>query len=116
MGDPVRLHQALDKLVENAVSFHVSGTPVELKLEEQADTVSLQVLNQGPLIEPTMQQQIFNSMISHRPLKDDRPHMGLGLYIVRTIMEHHGGKVSVRNVDDGRTGAAFTITLPMAET
>ncbi|WP_417908487.1 ATP-binding protein [Candidatus Electronema sp. PJ] len=110
--DPVRLHQALDKLVENAVSFHVAETPVELRLEQQADTVSMQVINQGPTIEPAWQQQIFNSMTSHRPLKDDRPHMGLGLYIVRTILEHHGGKVSVRNLEDGRSGVVFSITLP----
>ncbi len=111
-GDPVRLHQALDKLVENAVSFHVPETPVELRLEQQADTVSLQVINQGPPIDPAVQQQIFNSMVSNRPVKDDRPHMGLGLYIVRTIMEHHGGRVSVRNLEDGRTGVIFAITLP----
>ena len=113
-GDPVRLRQALDKLVENAVSFHAPDTPVELWLERQGETVAVQVMNQGPSIEPGLQQQIFNSMTSHRPLKDDRPHMGLGLYIVRTIMEHHGGKVSVRNLDDGRSGAAFTVTLPAA--
>jgi two-component system, OmpR family, sensor histidine kinase ChvG len=111
-GDPVRLHQVLDKLVENAVSFHAPETPVELRLERQGETVAVQVVNQGPVIETGLQQQIFNSMTSHRPLKDDRPHMGLGLYIVRTIMEHHGGKVSVRNLDDGRSGVVFTISLP----
>ncbi|WP_420208342.1 ATP-binding protein [Candidatus Electronema sp. JC] len=113
-GDPVRLRQALEKLVENAVSFHAPDTPVELRLERQAETVAVQVINQGPTIEPGLQQQIFNSMTSHRPLKDDRPHMGLGLYIVRTIMEHHGGKVSVRNLDDGRSGVVFAISLPAA--
>jgi signal transduction histidine kinase len=93
------------------VSFHRSGTPVELRLEQQKDLVSLQVINQGPPIEPTLQQQIFNSMVSHRPVKEDRPHMGLGLYIVRTIMEHHGGQVSVRNLEDGRSGVVFAVTL-----
>jgi signal transduction histidine kinase len=113
--DPVRLHQALDKLVENAVSFHTPETPVELQLEQQTETISMHVINQGSTIEPALQQQIFNSMISHRPLKDDRPHMGLGLYIVRTILEHHGGKVSVQNLEDGRTGVAFAISLPRAK-
>lgn len=111
-GDPVRLRQALDKLVENAVSFHSPGTPVELRLELYADTVSMQVINQGPTIDPDMQQQIFNSMVSNRPVKDKRPHMGLGLYIVRTVLEHHSGGVSVQNLEDGRAGVVFTITLP----
>jgi two-component system sensor histidine kinase ChvG len=114
-GDPVRLHQALDKLVENAVSFHLPETPVELRLEQQSATVILQVINQGPTIESSLQQQIFNSMTSHRPIKDDRPHMGLGLYIVRTILDHHSGKVSVRNLDDDRSGVAFVLSLPKAK-
>ncbi len=111
-GDPVRLRQALDKLVENAVSFHKPGTPIELKLAQHSDTISMQVINQGATIEPEMQQQIFNSMVSNRPLKDNRPHMGLGLYIVRTVLEHHRGRVSVQNLENG-TGVMFTITLPI---
>ncbi|MCI5145305.1 MAG: HAMP domain-containing protein [Candidatus Electrothrix sp. AR3] len=113
-GDPVRLHQALDKLVENAFSFHTPDTPILLQLVQQDDTVSMQVTNQGPTIDPAMQHQIFNSMVSNRPLKDARPHMGLGLYIVRTILEHHGGKVSVQNLEN-ESGVMFTLTLPLVD-
>jgi dedicated sortase system histidine kinase len=111
-GDPVRLHQALDKLVENAVSFHRPDTPVELMLMRRAGIATLQVINQGGTIDPAMQHQIFNSMVSCRMTKDDHPHLGLGLYIVRTILKHHGGRVSVQNLQNGRTGVAFTVTLP----
>jgi len=111
-GDPVRLRQALDKLVENAVSFHQAGTPIELLLTQQADMVLLQVVNQGPVLDPSLQRQIFNSMVSSRTEQDGRPHLGLGLYIVRTILKHHGGAVSVSNLQDGRHGVAFTLTLP----
>ena len=111
-GDPVRLRQALDKLVENAVSFHASDTPIELLLEKNEDYISLLVINQGPIIEPDQQQQIFHSMISSRTVKDKSPHLGLGLYIVRTVLDHHDGRVGVQNLSDGRTGVVFTITLP----
>lgn len=111
-GDPVRLRQALDKIIENAVSFHDPETAVELQMEESEETVSLLVINQGPLIEPDMQQQIFHSMISSRAVKDTSPHLGLGLYIVRTVLDHHHGQVSVQNLSDGRKGVIFTITLP----
>ncbi|MCI5167137.1 MAG: hypothetical protein D3903_13840 [Candidatus Electrothrix sp. GM3_4] len=112
-GDPVRLRQAVEKLVENAVSFHAPGTPIELQLEQHGDdNISLLVINQGPIIEPDMQQQIFHSMISNRAVKDKLPHLGLGLYIVRTVSDHHDGRVSVQNLSDGRTGVIFTITLP----
>jgi dedicated sortase system histidine kinase len=111
-GDPVRLRQALEKLVENAVSFHTPGTAIELQLEQHENDISLLVINQGPIIEPDMQQQIFHSMISNRAVKDKLPHLGLGLYIVRTVLDHHDGRVSVQNLSDGRTGVVFTITLP----
>lgn len=111
-GDPVRLRQALDKLVENAVSFHTPETPIELILKNDEDNISLLVINQGPSIDPDKQQQIFHSMISNRAVKDTSPHLGLGLYIVRTVLDHHDGQVSVQNLDDGRTGVIFTITLP----
>lgn len=112
-GDPVRLRQAMDKLVENAVSFHRPNTPIELILVQKAGTASLQVINQGSSIEPAIQHQIFNSMVTIRTTKDDRPHLGLGLYIVRTILKHHGGKVSVQNLQDDRVGVVFTLTLPV---
>ncbi len=111
-GDPVRLRQALEKLVENAVSFHTPGTTIELQLEQYENDISLLVINQGPTIEPDMQQQIFHSMISSRAVKDKSPHLGLGLYIVRTVLDHHDGRVNVQNLSDGRTGVVFTITLP----
>lgn len=112
-GDPGRLRQALDKLVENAVSFHLSDTPVTLLLEQSQTMASLAVMNHGRTIDPAMQQQIFNSMVSSRTGQDDRPHLGLGLYIASTILQHHGGTVSVHNLEDDVRGVVFTLTLPM---
>ncbi len=114
MGDPGRLRQALDKLVENAVSFHTPGTPVELILEQAGGRVSIRVENQGPVIGPELQQQIFGSMVSVRPVQDGQPHLGLGLYIVRTIVEHHRGTVEVRNLDPPKQGVVFILSLPLA--
>ncbi len=65
-ADPVRLHQALDKLVENAVSYHTPGTQIELNLIKHETSISLQVINQGETIDRAMQQQIFNYMFSSR--------------------------------------------------
>lgn len=114
-GDPVRLRQALDKLVENAVSFHLKDTAVEIFLTSDLKSISVQVVNQGGTIEPALHSQIFNSMVSSRKEKDAHPHLGLGLYIVRTIIQYHGGTVSVCNLSDGRDGVVFTMTFPVAE-
>lgn len=109
-GDPTRIHQMLDKLIENAVSFHTAGSPIEITLTAKADSIVLQVANQGPTIPPELRNQIFNSMVSLRRQKDKQPHLGLGLYIVRTIVEHHHGTISAGTTEDG-TGTVFTLTL-----
>ncbi len=109
-GDPSRIRQMLDKLVENAISFHYPRTPIEISLLENNGTITLTVANQGPTIPKELQNQIFNSMVSYRQQKDTRPHLGLGLYIVRTIVEHHQGKVSVHSSADGKS-TVFTLRL-----
>lgn len=111
-GDPDRIRQAIDKLIENGISFHQQDTPIELHLSKTGSSVELKVVNQGPSIPEDKLAQIFNSMVSVRKHQGSRPHMGLGLYVVRTIIEHHGGKVSAANLDNERTGAAFAISLP----
>jgi len=109
-GDPARIRQMLDKLVDNAISFHRPGTPIEISLTEQNGHLQLTVANQGPTIPDELQGQIFNSMVSYRKQKGSGPHLGLGLYIVRTIVEHHQGTVSVTALKDGE-GTIFTLEL-----
>ena len=111
-GDPDRIRQMLDKLIENGVAFHTEGTPIELRLGKERDAIVLQVANQGPEIPAERQGQIFNSMVSIRTQKDSKPHLGLGLYIVRTIVEHHRGTVTAGGLTDGKNGVVFTIRLP----
>ncbi len=111
-GDPDRLRQMLDKLIENSVAFHDSGTAVELHLKSTKSFHLLQVINQGPEIPEDMREQIFNSMVSVRSKKDARPHLGLGLFIVRSIAEHHGGKVTATNLQGDQQGVCFSIQLP----
>lgn len=110
-GDPVLLHQAFDKLIENAVSYHTPGTPVELVLQKNKESALLQVINQGSTINPALHHQIFNYMFSSRVSADTLPHLGLGLYITKTIIEHHGGRIMVDNLPDEKEGVVFTVTL-----
>ena len=51
-------------------------------------------------------------MVSIRTQNDSKPHLGLGLYIVRTIVEHHRGTVTAGGLTDGKNGVVFTIRLP----
>lgn len=111
-GDPDRIRQAIDKLIENGVSFHQEETPIELHLIKNGAWVELKVINQGPPIPEDRLGQIFNSMVSVRSHKGGKPHLGLGLYVVRTIIEHHGGTVRAENLNNDRQGAVFIISLP----
>jgi len=111
-GDADRLRQMIEKLIDNAVSFHTPNTAITLLLTKEENTLTLHISNQGPEIEEEKQGQIFNSMVSLRSRKKSSPHLGLGLYIVRTITQHHGGTVRVENLAGHETGVCFIINLP----
>jgi dedicated sortase system histidine kinase len=111
-GDPGRIRQLLDKLIENSVSFHTPDTPIEIDLQRTDRQIVLTVTNQGPTIPAEIRSQIFNSMVSRRVKHDSRPHLGLGLYVARTIILHHQGTIAVDTPADGRDGAVFTLRFP----
>jgi dedicated sortase system histidine kinase len=111
-GDVDRLLQALDKLIENAVSYHAPGTSIELSLNHFGNWTTLQIVNQGAPLDPAIRHRIFDYMVSSRVSKDTRPHLGLGLYVARTIIDHHGGTLTADNLQDGRQGVVFSVKFP----
>jgi two-component system, OmpR family, sensor histidine kinase ChvG len=64
---------------------------------------------------PQLEGRLFESLVSHRPANESKPHLGLGLYIVRLIAEFHGAAVTARNLPD-QTGVIFTIEMPRLTT
>ena len=113
-GDPGRIRQLLDKLIENAVSFHRDNTPIPIDLSREGRDIVIRVTNEGQPIPEELRGQLFNAMVSHRQRPDNRPHLGLGLYVARTICQHHRGTISAENLSDGRQGVVFTVRLPAA--
>ncbi len=112
LGDPYRIRQMLDKVIENGVAFHQKGTAVELHLEAFKSTSRIHITNRGPAIPENMLEEIFSSMVSVRTTHDQEPHLGLGLFVVRTIANHHNGSVSAANLQGESGGVCFTIELP----
>ena len=106
-----RVEQMLDKLVDNAVDFHRSDTPIRVHLECYGDIAQIAVANRGPALPEAKLQSIFDSMVSHRG-PDNRLHFGLGLHVVRIIAEHHGGTAMAMNLED-RSGVVLLIRLPL---
>jgi two-component system, OmpR family, sensor histidine kinase ChvG len=111
-GAPDLMVQLLDKLIENAVDFCPKEGTVTVRLERVPENYCLQVGNDGPLIPEALTGRLFESLFEQRQGGDDKPHFGLGLYIVRLVAEFHGGTAVAANRDDG-SGVVFTIMLPL---
>jgi dedicated sortase system histidine kinase len=112
-GAPELIAQMLDKLVANAVDFARADTPVTIQLEIGQSGASLSVSNAGPALPESMQDHLFDSMVSIRPgAPGSDPHLGMGLYIVRMIAQFHGGATRAQNKSDA-TGVVVTVELPV---
>ncbi len=111
-GAPDLLVQLLDKLIENAVDFCPAAGVITVRLERTMGDYALQVQNDGPPIPLALHGRLFESLFEQRQDRDDKPHFGLGLYIVRLVAEFHGGTALADNRADGG-GAIFTVTLPL---
>lgn len=109
-GAPELIHQALDKLVDNALSFTPEKGRILISLTSSGAEVVLSVTNPGPALPEKMRGRIFDSLVSLREGKAGSPHLGLGLYIVRLIAELHGGHASAEDLSDG-SGVCFSLRL-----
>jgi signal transduction histidine kinase/ActR/RegA family two-component response regulator len=111
-GDPVRLQQIVSNLLVNAVKFTPSGGTVEVRLEKRRSEATIVVRDTGAGIRPEFLPYVFD-----RFRQDDateaRSHggLGLGLAIVRHLVDLHGGSISAASPGEGH-GATFTVTLP----
>ncbi|HKI63429.1 MAG TPA: ATP-binding protein [Burkholderiales bacterium] len=113
-GSPDLAAQLLDKLVENAVDFCRAGEPVRVILEEQGGAAALGVENKGPLLPADMEGRLFESMVSIRgERRPGAPHLGLGLYVARLIVEFHGGSIAAANLPTA-DGVAVRARFPVA--
>jgi signal transduction histidine kinase len=106
-GDPLRLRQALDNLVANAVSFSPRAAEVVVSAVVDAGDVLIAIEDLGPGIPGEEHARIFEPGVR---LDVSRTGSGLGLAISRAIAEAHGGTVTVDSAPG--SGARFTLRLP----
>jgi signal transduction histidine kinase len=111
--DPARMEQVLCNLIGNAITHGSSDTPVEVSVEVCETEALLAVRNRGPVI-PVEQMASLFQPFTQGVAADGRPGrprgLGLGLYIVREIVNAHGGTVSVDS--QGDRGTTFLVRLP----
>ncbi|MBP7688608.1 MAG: GAF domain-containing protein [Thermoflexales bacterium] len=110
-ADPLRLRQVIDNLVSNAVKYSPPGSVVRVGLQRLDGGWRIAVKDQGPGLTPTDRQRLFQDFarLSARPTGGEKS-VGLGLAIVRRIVEAHGGQVGADS-EPGQ-GAVFWFTLP----
>ena len=111
--DAARMEQALQNLVANALRHTPEGGQIILTAERAAEGVRLAVRDTGSGIPAEHLPRIFDRFYKTDASRTDpywKSGSGLGLSIVKAIVERHGGTVSAANVPSG--GAEFTITLP----
>lgn len=109
---PDLLAQALDKLVDNAVSLSSADDEIAIILRLRQDRCELAVRNSGSRLPDELQERLFDSLVSLREKRGAGPHLGLGLYIVRLVASAHDGAVNARNLPDDQ-GVEFQLDLPL---
>jgi CheY-like chemotaxis protein len=114
-GDESRLSQVLGNLLDNAQKFTDWGGSVHLRLgvDDGAGEALLTVRDTGAGIPPEVLPHVFTSFAqADRSLERTRGGLGLGLSVVKGLVELHGGRVEASSAGPGR-GAAFTVRLPV---
>jgi PAS domain S-box-containing protein len=113
-GDPGRLQQVVWNLLSNAIKFTPRGGQVQVTLHKVNSHVHMQVSDTGSGIAPELLPQVFDRF-RQADSSATRRHggLGLGLSIVKNLVELHGGTVDVAS-DGENAGATFTVRLPLA--
>ncbi|MDT5159582.1 MAG: hypothetical protein QOH51_3939 [Acidobacteriota bacterium] len=115
-GDRTRLIQVFWNLLNNAVKFSNAGGHVGVRVYGEAGEARVEVLDEGQGIAPEFMPHVFERF-RQADMATTRAHggLGLGLALVKSFVEAHGGTVTVESHGEGR-GSRFTVVLPALET
>lgn len=112
-ADPHRLDGILINLIDNAIKYSPAGAPVRVSISEHGDDVQISVTDRGPGMTDDDRMTLFQKF--HRlpsATVGEIPGTGLGLFIVKGLVEAHGGRVWVESTLG--QGSTFSFTLPSA--
>lgn len=112
LADAHRVSQVFLNLISNAHKYSEAGTDIEIDVTAQRDVVRVSVSDRGPGLPPDTVRSAFRAY--DRAGRTDGDGLGIGLWVVRSIVRAHGGRVGVFNRAGG--GATFWFELPHAAT
>ena len=110
LGIENRLEQVIANLLDNSISFSQDNQKIEISIEETTKNLVMKIKDEGPGFSETSPQKIFKRFYSNRP-KSFGKHSGLGLNIVKNIVELHKGTIAASNRLNAK-GAQGEVLLP----
>lgn len=114
LGDPARLTQVVANLLNNAANYQEEQGEIDLEVGREGEFALVRVKDRGIGIAPEILPKIFELFLQGdlRPWVASRGGLGIGLSLVKTLVEMHGGSVSVASDGEGR-GSEFVVRLPV---
>ncbi len=109
-GDPIRLRQMIDNLLNNAIKYTPEGGEITVELEKQNGQAILRISDTGPGIPPADQPHIFEKFYRATNVPKGVGGSGLGLAIVKSIVDSHHGRIWVESILG--KGSTFVVVLP----
>jgi signal transduction histidine kinase/CheY-like chemotaxis protein len=116
LGDPIRLAQVLANLLNNAAKYTPGGGHIRLAARRDSDWAVIEVTDDGRGIPPHMLSRVFDLFTQVAEGTDrGQQGLGIGLTLVRSLVDMHGGTVEAASDGPGR-GSRFVVRLPLSET
>jgi signal transduction histidine kinase len=112
-GDEGKLNEVVDNLINNAIKYSPANTNIYVRVKTQNKQVLIEVEDEGPGLTVDDKKQLFQrfTQLSARPTAGEQS-TGLGLSIVKVLVESHGGRIFAEN-KAGNSGAIFSVELPL---
>jgi signal transduction histidine kinase len=115
MCDADRMREAIDNLVSNAIKYSPIGGKIAVAVSHEANNTIIRIADEGAGLSPEDLGRLFGRFqrLSAKPTAGESS-TGLGLSIVKRIIDMHGGEVTANSPGPGK-GSTFTVVLPAAE-